>query len=99
MSQLTPEAAARHLTVLAWRRTALRWVVIAVVAARIFTDAIGPVVIVVAFVAIALAVALNIAVERESLPDVLRTAAVRLGIVAVGTLALGIACLFWVLAQ
>ena len=41
MTRISADASARELTVLAWHRTALRWVVVAVVAARIFTNAIG----------------------------------------------------------
>ena len=97
MSELTAEVSARELTMLAWRRTALRWVVVAVVAARIFTDTVGRgrgdrrarddrggr--------------ALSLAAARASLPDARGTSPVRLGIVAVGTLALGVVALVWVL--
>ena len=99
MSQLSAEVSARELTVLAWRRTALRWVAVAVVAARIFTDTIGPAVVVVAFVTIAVAVALSLAAARENPPDALLKPALRLGVVVVGTLALGVSALVWVLAQ
>lgn len=99
MSQLTAEVSARELTALAWRRTTLRWVVVAVVAARIFTDTIGPVVVIVAFVTIAAAALLSLAAARESLPDDRGTPPVRLAIVAAGTLVLGLVALVWVLSQ
>ena len=99
MSELTAEASARELTMLAWRRTALRWVVVAVVAARIVTGAVGPVVVIVALAAIAAAVVLILAATRVNLPDARGTSPVRLGIVAFGTLALAALSLVWVLNQ
>ncbi len=99
MNQLTPLAAAREQTLLAWRRTSMRWVVVAVIAARIFTDTIGAAVIAVAFVTIAVAAAVNFAAARDSLPDAVRGPALRLGTAVVGTVALGVASLVWVLAQ
>ena len=99
MSQLTPEVSARELTTLAWRRTTLRWVVVAVVAARIFTDTVGRVVVVVALATIAAAVLLSLSAARASLPDDRGTPPVRLGVVALGTLALAILALVWVLSQ
>lgn len=99
MTQMSPETSARELTILAWHRTALRWVAVAVVAARIFTDTVGPAVVVVAFVTIAAGVALSLAAAREDPPDALRKPALRLGVVVVGTLGLGVAALVWVLVQ
>ena len=99
MTRISADASARELTVLAWHRTALRWVVVAVVAARIFTNAIGPAVIIVAFVTIAMAVALGRAAAREDSPDAVRTPALRLGVVVVGTLVLGLVALLWVVSQ
>lgn len=112
MTSLSPEDAAREQTVLAWRRTLLRWVVIAVVAARILSEEFGEVVIAVAFVTIVGAALLNLAASREyssvrmgtglpspRVPDALRTPEVRLGILAVATLVLCLAALAWVVAR
>jgi small-conductance mechanosensitive channel len=99
MSPLTAEASAREMTALAWRRTTLRWVVVAVVAARIFSDAIGRAVVIVAFVTIAAAALLSLAAARESRPDDRGTPPVRLGLVAAGTLVLALVALVWVLSQ
>src|SRR6187402_924617 len=52
MTQLASEDAAREQTVLSWRRTALRWVVVAVVAARFFSEEIGAPLIIFALVVI-----------------------------------------------
>lgn len=99
MTPLSPQAAAHELTVMAWRRTVLRWVVVAVVAARIFTDTIGAAVVVVAFAAVGTAIAFGVAASRNSLPDALRKPAVRLGILVSATLLLGAVALVWVLSR
>jgi hypothetical protein len=77
----------------------MRWVVVAVIAARIFTDTIGAAVLVVAFVTIAVAAAVNFAAARDNLPDAVHGPVLRLGSTVVGTVALGVASLVWVLAQ
>lgn len=99
MSQLSAELSAREMTTLAWRRTTLRWVVVAVVAARIFSDTVGRVVVVVAFVTIAAAALLSLAAARANLPDGRGTPPARLAIVVAGTLLLGLVALVWVLSQ
>ena len=101
---------ARELTLLAWRRTILRWVVVAVAAARIFSDELGAAVVVVALVTMVAAALLNLAATREfsqvktgsglpapSLPGTLRRPTPRLAITASGTLVLGLVALWWVL--
>lgn len=105
-----PLDSARELTVLAWRRTILRWVLVAVVSARIFSDELGPAVIIVALATIAGGVLLNFAASRAfsgvrtgsglpspGVPQLLRSPTVRLGLAAGGTLVLGLAALVWVL--
>ena len=103
---------ARELTVLAWRRTLLRGVVIAVIAVRVFTDEVGPVLIGVTIAVIAGAALLNLAASRAysdirsgsglpapDLPSVLRRPTLRMGIATVATLVLGCVALVWVLAR
>lgn len=103
---------ARELTVLAWRRTLLRGVVIAVVAARVFTDEVGLVLIVVAAVVIAGAAVLNLAASRAysdistgsgvpapKVPSQLRRPTLRMGIATAAPLVLGCVALWWVLAR
>lgn len=112
MTTLDPEDAAREQTVLAWRRTALRWVLVAVVAARFFSEEVGAPLVIFALVTIVAAAALNFVVSREyskvrtgsripspGMPDALRTPAVRLGILAVATAALCLAALLWVVSR
>ena len=101
---------ARELTILAWRRTILRLVLVAVVAARLFTEQFGALVIAVALVTIVSAAVLNLAATREfsqvssgsglpapTLPGTLRRPTPRLAITAAGTLLLGLVSLWWVL--
>jgi hypothetical protein len=108
VSELSSIDAAREQAVLAWRRTALRWVVVAVVAARFFTEEIGWPLVAFTLVVILAAVALNFVVSREysavstgsgvpspGMPDALRKPAVRLGILAVATGALCVVALAW----
>jgi hypothetical protein len=112
MTQLAPEDAAREQTVLAWRRTALRWVIVAVVAARFFSEEIGAPLIIFALVVIVGAAWLNLVVSREyshmrsgagfpapDMPDALRTPQVRLGILAGATLVLCLGALAWVVTR
>ena len=109
MKALSPLDAAREMTVLAWRRTLLRGVLVVVVATRIFTDELGPIVIVVALVTIAVAAVLNLALSREysqvrtgsglpapRVPGVLRRPTLRLGLPVVVTVLLGCVALWWV---
>jgi hypothetical protein len=110
---MTPKARdldqARELTVLAWRRTILRGVIIAVVAARVFSHEFGAVVIVIALATVGVGIWLNFAASREFsdvrsgsglpspwIPDALRRPTARLGITAGGCLILGLASLWWV---
>ena len=103
--------AARELTMLAWRRTALRWVVVAVVAARVLSDDLGIGVVVVALLAIAAAWLVSLAARREfshmapssdsatpTLPGTVRRPTPRLAIATVGTLLVGLVSLWWVVA-
>jgi hypothetical protein len=97
---VTPETSARELTVLAWRRTALRWVVVAVVGARLFYDALGGVVVAAALFAILVAAGLSIHVTREfGGPDAPHSPVPRLAVLVVGTALVGLVALWWVLAR
>ena len=96
MSGITPEASARELTVLAWRRTTLHWVVVAVVAARLFSQSLGAAIVAVAFATIVVAAALSAVASRRQLPDARGTSAVRLGLVFVGAVGVGVVSIAWV---
>ena len=109
MSKLSATAAARELTVLAWRRTLLRWAVVVVVAARVFTAEFGVVVVASALVVLAVAGLINLAVSREfsniatdsdvaapRLPQPLRRPSVRLAALFTGTLVVCVLALAWV---
>ena len=99
----------REMTVLAWRRTILRGVIIAVIGARLFSAQFGAVVVVIALVVVGVGLLLNFAASREFsdvssgsglpspwIPDALRRPTARLGITACGCLVLGLASLWWV---
>lgn len=99
---MTPEVSARELTVLAWRRTALRWAVVAVVAARLFFDVLGVAVVIAALVVIALAAWVSIRVSRDfgqALPDAASSPVPRLAGAVVGTCVVGLSALWWVLVR
>jgi len=110
LSFLDASDQARELTVLAWRRTLLRWAVIAIVGARVFADQFGTPVVAVALAVVAVAVGLNFVASREfskvrsgsgvpapRLPDAVRKVRVRLAVLAVGTAAVALLALVWVL--
>jgi len=99
---VTPELSASELTVLAWRRTALRWVVVAVVAARLFFDVLGLAVVAAALVVIGLAAWVSIRVSRDfarARPDAASSPVPRLAGAVLGTLVVGVVALWWVLAR
>lgn len=100
---------ARELTVLAWRRTLLRAVLIMVIAARLFTDEVGPVLLGVTGVVIGGAALLNLSASRHystirtgsglpapDVPSVLRRPTLRMAITTAGTLVFGCVALLWV---
>ena len=90
--------AARNLTTLAWRRTMLRWAVIAVFAARVFSDTLGAAVVVVALVTIAVAAGVSLQLSRqfaENAPDAAYSPVPRLAIIGLGTVLVGVAALAW----
>lgn len=99
----------REMTVLAWRRTILRGVVIAVVAARLFSAQFGAVVVVIALVVVAAGVWLIFAASRQfsdvrsdsgrpsaSVAHALHHPTVRLAVTVSGALVLALASLWWV---
>jgi len=99
---VTPEASARELTVLAWRRTALRWVLVAVVAARVFFDELGLAAVAAALGVIVLAAWVSFRVTREfsaSRPDAPSSPIPRLAGAVVGALVVGVVALWWVLVR
>lgn len=95
---MTPEASARQLTVLAWRRTGLRWVVVAVVGARLFAEALGWIPIALAIVTILVVAGLSIHTAREfagERPDALHNPVPRLALAACLAGLLGLVALWW----
>lgn len=52
--------AAAQLTLLSWRRTALRWIVMAVLGARLFSELFGTAAVVVGCVAVVLGLAVHL---------------------------------------
>jgi hypothetical protein len=108
VTEPVPLDTANELTVLAWRRTLMRWALVAIVGARIFTETFGVVVVIVAFVTIAGALVLNFAASRQYstirtgsglptpwMPSALTRPLFRIGVTTVATLVVGLAALAW----
>ena len=99
---MNPEASARELTVLAWRRTALRWAVVAVVGARLFSEVLGWVAVAVALLVLAVAAALSIHTAREfggNGPDAVNSPVPRLATACGLAALLGLVALWWLWAR
>ncbi|MGC4175705.1 hypothetical protein [Demequina sp.] len=95
---MTPETSARELTVLAWRRTSLRWVVVAVVGARLFAEALGWIPVALAAVTILVSGALSIHISRElggKRPDADHSPVLRLAAACGLAGLLGLVALWW----
>jgi hypothetical protein len=95
---VTPDASARELTVLAWRRTSLRWVVVAVVGARVFSEALGWIPVALAAATILVAAALSIHISRElggKQPDADHSPVPRLAVAVVLAGLVGVVALWW----
>ncbi|WP_084076673.1 hypothetical protein [Demequina sp. NBRC 110057] len=101
---------AATLTVLAWRRTALRVAVGAVVAARLLTSEFGGAVVVAGLVGVAIALTVHASASAAYLRIVKRASrgespggiarpGIRIGALAGFTLAVGLAGLAWVALQ
>ena len=99
---MSPETSARELTVLAWRRTSLRWVVVAVVGTRVFFEALGWVSVAVTLVVIAVAAALSVHTAREFAgngPDAAKSPVLRLAAASGLAALLGVVAFWWLLAS
>jgi len=90
------------MTVLAWRRTALRWVVVAVVGARLFVEALGWLPIAIALLTVVAAAALSLHTARElsgNRPDAAHSPVPRLAVACGLAALLGLVALWWLIVR